>query len=336
MAVQGNQVKGMQIGVKKSISPVIALAKSPVMLARFQEVLKDKAPQFLASVVSAVNTNEALLTAESTSVMACAMQAATLNLDVIPGLGFAALVPYSKSKKISDPQSGKESWIKVNECQFQVMTRGYVQLALRSGQYAAMNVAEIFADEFCGYNPLTGEVQLNQVAGGDRDNDRQDKVVGYAAFFKLVNGYEHTEYWTVQRCQIHGKRYSKSFDNPKGLWMTDFPSMAKKTVLKEALKKWGPLSVEMQKAILQDQKTFASMDDEGKYEDAAEDQPAIAQDKPAEDLSASKAETAKPEMKCAPQAQETARANELFSEKDPETFSDDAGSDAFNDDDFPF
>jgi len=246
----------INLGKKNPVAPVVAMAKSPKMLARFQEVLGQKAPQFLASVVSAVNTNPLLLQADPGSVMASAMVAATLNLDVIPGLGFAALVPYWDNKT------------KRQVCQFQVMTKGFVQLGLRSGQYAAMNVTEIYADEFVSYDPLTGSVQLKYVKDGDRDNERLDKVVGYASYFKLINGYEHTEYWTNDRILKHALRFSKSFaKNSTGLWKDDFPSMAKKTVLKNSLSKWGPLSTDMQRAVVDDQKVYDDLEAEGSYED---------------------------------------------------------------------
>lgn len=241
---------------KKPVAAVVSMARSPKMIARFQEVLGAKAPQFLASVISSVNSNPQLMKADPSSVMASAMVAATLNLDVVPGLGFAALVPYY------DGKTGR------NVCQFQVMTKGFVQLGLRTGQYTAMNVTEIYADEFKGYDPLTGDVKLEYVKDGDRDNEAADKIVGYASYFRLVNGYEHTEYWTVQRIMKHALRFSKSFAKyQNGLWKDDFNSMAKKTVLKNCLSKWGPLSVEMQKAMVDDQKVYDDMESEGSYDD---------------------------------------------------------------------
>lgn len=252
-----NQVRGMSLAPQASatrgnvVSNVINMAKSPKMVERFSEVLKDKgkASQFLAGVTSAVNLNPKLKDCEPNSVMASAMVAATLNLDVIPGLGFAALVPYG------------------GKCQFQMMYKGFIQLAMRTGQYKLMNVTEVYEDELNYFNPITSEIDLKPVKNGFRDNNVTSKIVGYAAYFKLISGYEHTEYWTKERVLAHGQRYSKSFFGKDSRWQVDFDAMAKKTVLKAALSKWGILSVELQKAVVEDQKTYTDLDKEGIYED---------------------------------------------------------------------
>ena len=126
-------------------NPVMAfkdVANSPAMQKRFAEVLGDAAPAFLAGVIGAVNTNKQLKEANPNSVLQSAMVAATLNLSCVPSLGQAALVPYKNNG--------------VMYAQFQVMTRGLIQLAQRTGQYRNINAGEVYEDEYQGDDLLTG------------------------------------------------------------------------------------------------------------------------------------------------------------------------------------
>jgi recombination protein RecT len=194
---------------------------------RFEEILGKKAAGFMSSVVNLTNSDTNLSNCEPHSVIASAVVAATLDLPIDKNLGFAWIVPYGK------------------RAQFQMGYKGYVQLALRTGQYKNINVIEIFKDQLKSWNPLTEELEF------DFENNESEEVVGYAAFFKLINGFEKTVYWSKNEVLFHAKRFSKTFKN--GPWQTDFDGMAKKTVLKSALSKWGILSIEMQKAIETDQ-----------------------------------------------------------------------------------
>jgi len=190
-------------------------------------------------VLNATRVNPALAECDPKSVLSAAMVAATLDLPIDGSLGFAAIVPYRNKGKVV--------------AQFQIMTKGFVQLALRTGQYKAIHVGPVYADEYHGENPITGDVQIYAVSGGLRDKGDNKKIVGYVAFFRLVNGYECTRFWTIEKILAHGKRYSKSFDSEYGLWKTNLPAMAEKTVLKNTLSKWGILSTTMQMAVRTDQ-----------------------------------------------------------------------------------
>jgi len=229
---------------------------------RFAEVMGEKSAAFLASIMNATRTNPALQDADPKSVLSSAMVAATLDLPIDGSLGFAAIVPYrNKGKAVA---------------QFQIMTKGFVQLALRSGQYKAINVGPVYADEYHGTNPITGDVDIRPVVGGIRDDFDESKAVGYVCYFRLMNGYECTRFWTVEQIRAHGKKYSKSYGNEYGLWATNFPAMAAKTVLKNTLSKWGILSTTMQMALRTDQAVIASIesDPEVDYADALDQETA--------------------------------------------------------------
>jgi recombination protein RecT len=150
-------------------------------------------------------------------------------------LGFAALVAYG------------------GDVQFQIMYKGMIQLAQRSGQYKKMNVTEVYDDEIEGADILWGDVTIVPQKDGWREKalkgnaDAEKHIAGYAAAFRLLNGFEKIVYWTIGEIDAHGKKFSKSYSFAGSPWNTNRPAMRAKTVLRD-LFKWGPMSTEMQKA----------------------------------------------------------------------------------------
>lgn len=244
----------MQERAQASSTSLANMIKSPAIEKRFASVLGKSAPSFLAGVLGAVNVNSMLAKADPTSVLASAMVAATLNLSCVPSLGQAALVPYKDNK------TG------VVTCQFQIMTRGIVQTAQRSGQYRTINTGCVYSDEYDGEDLLTGEVKFHRVTGGYRDNGCIKEIVGYFAYIETITGFKHTEYWTKEDIINHAQRYSKSYT--KGPWKDNFDAMAQKTVLKSCINHYGPMSVDsvIADAIAKDQLVFDT-NGKGSYED---------------------------------------------------------------------
>lgn len=204
---------------------------------RFEEMLGTRAAGFLSNVLSVTNGNRALQEADPRSILTAAAMAASLDLPINPNLGFAAIVPYA------------------GKAQFQVMTRGYVQLGMRTGQYRLMNVAEVYEGEILSENRITGEIVFNPTGR------TSDKIIGYAAYFRLLNGFEKYLYMTSEQIDAHARKYAKSYTDAKGRWQQDWHSMALKTVLKRLLSKWGVLSIEMQRAIIADQAVITDTPD---------------------------------------------------------------------------
>lgn len=196
---------------------------------KFEELLGKKSVGFITSVMQVVNGNNYLQKASPESIFNAAAMAATLDLPINNNLGLAWIVPYGQS------------------AQFQMGWKGYVQLAQRTGQYKAVNVTEVYENQFTSYNRLTEELDADftQVGTG--------AVVGYVAYFKLLNGFEKTSFWTIDEVKRHGVKFSKTFNQKGGVWESNFDAMAKKTVLKNTLSKWGLLSIEMQQATIADQ-----------------------------------------------------------------------------------
>jgi recombination protein RecT len=219
---------------------------------RFEEILGQKAPQFMASLTSLVSGSTSFNDVDSNTIVSSALMAATLDLPINASLGFAYIIPYNCRQG--------SGWVK--KAQFQMGYKSFIQLALRTGQYQTINATEVYEGELTARNRLTGECNI------DESKKTSSKVVGYAAFFKLLNGFQKVLYMTIDEIQAHGKRFSKSYDKEDGLWKKDFHSMAMKTVLKQLLSKYGILSVEMQKAISADQAVVDESGNPTEYPDS--------------------------------------------------------------------
>lgn len=220
--------------------------KSPAALERFKSVLDGSESQFVASLLSIINNNSYLAQATNTSIMNAAMKAATLKLPIEPSLGMAYVVSYNRNEKRGN------TWVKINEAQFQMGYKGFIQLAQRSGQIRNINCDVVYKEEFLRYDKVYGTLHLTdeQVDSGE--------VEGYFASLELINGFRKMIFWKKEKVIAHAQKYSKTYDKNTGdfkpgtPWKTEFDAMAQKTLIKELLSKYAPLSIELQKAILAD------------------------------------------------------------------------------------
>ena len=203
------------------------LMQNPEVQKRFSEMLGARSNQFITSVLQVANSNKLLQNATPESIYGAALTAASLDLPINQNLGFAYIVPYGK------------------EAQFQIGYKGFIQLAQRSGQFKRIAAAPIHDGQIVSNNPLTGYEFDFSV--------HSDKVVGYAAYFELLNGFTSTFYMSVSDIEKHAKKYSQTYKKGFGNWKDNFDAMAQKTVLKLLLSKYAPLSTEMQKAVEYDQ-----------------------------------------------------------------------------------
>lgn len=204
---------------------------------RFSEMLGKRAPQFITSVLQITASNDLLSKADPISIYNSAAVAATLDLPLNNNLGFAYIVPYNNRQK-----DGSSKVV----AQFQLGYKGFIQLAQRSGQFRTIAAAPIFDGQLVESNPLTG-------FRFDFTKKTSDVIIGYAAFFQLLNGFEKTLFMTTEELKKHGVKYSQTYKKGFGLWKDDFDGMAIKTVIKLLLSKFAPLSIEMQKAVITDQ-----------------------------------------------------------------------------------
>ena len=217
-----------------------ALVNADVTKKKFQEMLGNKAAGFLTSLINTTNGNAQLQQADPNSILKAGAIAATLDLPIDPNLGFAYIVPYNNKGK--------------NEAQFQMGYKGFVQLAIRTGQYKRINVTELYEGQFESYDPITDELKYNL------DNRLSDEITHYVAYFQTINGFEKYNVMSKEEIENHAKKFSKTYSYKGSSWQTNFNTMAKKTVLKLLLSKFGILSIEMQTAQKADQAVIREFD----------------------------------------------------------------------------
>lgn len=238
-------------------------------------VLAERKGEFINNLTAVVANDAKLQACEPVTLMYAALKATALRLPLDPNLGQAYIIPYKNNRE------------RKTEAQFQIGWKGFIQLAIRSGQFQAINTTDIREGELQGYNLMTGEVNVQAVA------DRENKpVVGYLAYFKLTNGFAKSLYMTAEEIEQHATRYSQSYRGKfkdSSLWATDKDAMAKKTVLKLLLNRYAPLSVDMQNAVQADQSVLRG-DGKLNYVDNSRDQltevaeSAMAEDVESEDI----------------------------------------------------
>ena len=211
------------------------------------KTLGTRKSEFVSNLLALSDSNKELLQCDNTELMKCAMNATALNLSLSKNLGYAYVIPY-KDWKTQEVHP-----------QFQIGYKGFIQLAIRSGQYRTINTCEVREGEI-KRNKFTGHIEF-------LGENPEGKVIGYLAYIELQNGFQQSLYMSLEHVQAHVSKYSQSGIDKntkefKGVWKSEFDAMAKKTVLKLLLKYYGVLSVEMQNAIEKDQ-----ADSEGRYID---------------------------------------------------------------------
>lgn len=254
-----------------------AFLATDAMKKKINEMVGGKdGQQFVTAIISAVSTNPQLAECENSSIVSAALLGQALKLSPSPQLGQYYIVPFNNSDK----------GCKV--AQFQLGYKGYIQLAIRSGQYKKINVLAIKEGELIEYDPLNEEIKVNLIE--DEELREQAKTIGYYAMFEYLNGFRKTLYWSKNKMLAHADKYSKAFSvnatkgkYPKvsfedfeagkvaeedmwkysSFWYKDFDGMAYKTMLRQLISKWGIMSIDMQTAM---EKDMAVIKENGDYE----------------------------------------------------------------------
>lgn len=233
-----------QTSLQKSIktqvdtSNLSGFLRSESVVKRLHELVGENKDSWISSILTVGTSSKQLRECEPKTIVGAAIQSIVLKLPIDKNLGFAYIVPYGKS------------------AQFQLGYKGFIQLAMRSGQYKTINVTAIREGQLKEHNLLTGEIEF------DNESKTSENVIGYAAYFRLINGFEKTLYMTKQEVEKHASRYSKMYNHSESLWKKDFEKMALKTVLKLLLSKYGILSIDMQMALKSDQAVIDNIDEE--------------------------------------------------------------------------
>ena len=207
---------------------------------RFDEIMGERTPQFVSSIVSMVNADsmlKAVVMDAPQTIITSALKAASLDLPIDPALGMAYVMPFKNSKKVGN------EWISKNEATLVIGYRGLIQMAMRTGAYTNINATDVREGELVdgSRDRMRGTMEFNWI---DDDAEREKKpIIGYVAYYKLVNGMEKMVYMSKAQIDAHEQRNRKGQQMTKG-WRDNYDEMALKTVLRRLLSKWGMLSID--------------------------------------------------------------------------------------------
>ena len=204
-----------------------AVLNSSDIKARLKNSLKSNWTQFATSMLDLYSGDSYLQKCDPYAVAIECVKAATLNLPISKSLGFAYVVPYK------------------NVPTFTIGYKGLIQLAQRTGQYKIINADVVCEGELKGFDKLSGMIDLT----GEKTSD---KVVGYFAYFKLVNGFEKMLYMTKEQVEAWRDMYSPSAKSGYSPWKKEFDKMALKTCIRRLLSTYGIMSTEMITALESD------------------------------------------------------------------------------------
>ena len=236
----------------------------------------ERAKRFIASISSAVAVNPALQDCDAGSILSCALLGESLNLSPSPQLGQYYLVPfklkaqYDKEGNLTTPERTVATFI--------LGYKGYLQLAMRSGNYKNIIVKAVKKGELIKWDEFNEEIRVNPI--DDPVAYEAAETIGYFASFEYLNGFQKKMYWSKDKMLSHAMRYSPavaaspargSFPGrislrdyldgkaPKGsdwayssFWHKDFDGMAFKTMIRQLISRWGIMSIEMRDAFERD------------------------------------------------------------------------------------
>lgn len=224
---------------KKPQASFASYVKSDAVLTNISKTLGSatRGKKFVASIISAVNTNKQLQECDFATIVSAGIVGDSLNLSPSPQLGHYYMVPFRDTKNNRTVAT------------FQLGYKGYLQLAIRSGQYKKINVVAVKDGELLSYNPFTEDIDVRAIT--DPLEREKAPTIGYYGMFELTNGFTKSMYWSKETMEEHAQKYSKGYAAHKGytFWEKDFDGMAFKTILRQLISKWGIMSIEMQTAI---------------------------------------------------------------------------------------
>lgn len=250
MEIKNKQVISRAVNKKPKFSVAI---QSDAYKKLINNTLQDKtrAQNFIANISSAVANNKELQECDPSTILSAGLMTESLNLSLNTQIGHAYLIPFKDNKNNRIV------------AQFQLGYKGYLQLAMRSGQYKKINVLAIKEGELIKYDPLEETIEVKLI--DDEFKREKAKTTGYYAFFEYHNGFKKTLYWSKEKMEAHALKYSQGYRAKKGytFWEKDFDAMAIKTLIRQLISKWGIMSVEMQDAFIKD---MGVIEEDGKVE----------------------------------------------------------------------
>ena len=236
-ATKSNDLEAVK---KKSVAMAMGeLLDSNGIKKRINELLGKRAPQFVGSLVSMVNADANLQQAfhdAPMTIIQAGLRAASYDLPIDPGLGYAYVVPFKNKQKDGSVRA---------EASFILGYKGMLQMAMRTGAYRKINVVDVREGELKKFDRLSEDVEIEFIEDEDERNSRP--IVGYCGYFRLVNGMEKYIYMTIKAIEAHEQKHRKGKFMGKG-WRDDKDAMCRKTVLRQLIGKWGVMSIDYQAA----------------------------------------------------------------------------------------
>ena len=236
---QETQVQQQQ-AQKQSVAAIMnGMLDSSGIRTRINELLKERAPQFMGSMVSLVNASpqmQQVFREAPMTIIQAGLKAANYDLPVDSALGFGYILPF----KNKQPDGSYRM-----EAGYLLGYKGLLQLAMRTGAYSKINVVDIREGELKHWDRLTEDIEIEFI---EDDEERESKpIVGYCGYLKLKSGMEKITYWSVARIAAHELRHRKGkYQNP--VWKTDQVAMSRKTVLRDLIGHWGIMSIDYRTA----------------------------------------------------------------------------------------
>jgi len=215
--------------------PLLAMLSNEKVMLRFEQACGTRAGAVVVNIVNAANLNPEIYECEPSSVITAALNAATINLSLAPGLGQAAMLPFKKNKKVGN------EWVTTKHAQLVIMVRGVKELAMRTNKYRVLNAFKVYEGQEVVEEQMTGRKTI-------QGKKISDTIIGYGAYLLLFSGYEATVYWPTEKVLAHAKRFSPTWNdreqkfNAKSRWVTDFDQSAEKTVIKDLIMNHGAIS----------------------------------------------------------------------------------------------
>lgn len=274
--MQGNQSTNVPQKRNLAVAKFEAVVKEGFINEQLSAALGENRGTFVTSLIELYTGDKSLQQCDPKRVALEAVKAASLNLPINKALGFAYIVVYNVNTKTTNPQTGRDEWVKTPTPTFVLGYKGYIQLASRTGQYRTINATPVYEGELKGIDRLTGTIDLN-------GHKTSDKVIGYVGYVEYLNGFSKSEYMSVEDMAKHALKNSPSL--PRGIklddlialanksaeakkvgWMGNFNDMAVKTILRRIISKYGYMTIQMQTAVTHDINSDISMSNEQRDE----------------------------------------------------------------------
>ncbi|MBD3031512.1 recombination protein RecT [Proteus mirabilis] len=254
------KTQGTKVKEKTKDQLLVECINKPSMKAQLAAALpRHMTPDRMIRIVSTeIRKTPELANCDMQSFIGAVVQCSQLELEPGNALGHAYLLPFGNGKS----KSGQSN------VQLIIGYRGMIDLARRSGQIVSISARTVRQGDSFHFEYGLNE-NLTHIPGENEDSP----ITHVYAVARLKDGGVQFEVMTHNQIE-KVRALSKASQN--GPWVSHWEEMAKKTVIRR-LFKYLPVSIEMQKAVILDEKAEANVDQEnasvfeGEFEEVGTD-----------------------------------------------------------------